>query len=71
MDVYCLVSEFVLLVIAESSTIYVTSDLVPLSAHVREQVHNWRYILLLVVVLLFNFTTSSLCCIVDYFKAMT
>ena len=33
----------VLLGIAESSTINVTSDLVPLSAHVREQVHNWRY----------------------------
>ena len=43
MRVYCLMSGFVLPGIAESSTIYVTSDLVPLSAHVREQVHNWRY----------------------------
>ena len=46
MRVYCLVYEFVLLGIAESSTIYVTCDLVPLSAHVREQVHNWRYMIL-------------------------
>ena len=43
MRVYCLVSEFVLPGIAESSTIYVTCDLVLFSAHVRKQVHFWRY----------------------------
>ena len=32
-----------LLGIAESSTIYVNSDLVTLSTHVREQVHHRRY----------------------------
>ena len=41
--VYWLRSRFVLLGIAESSTIYVTCDLLLFSTHVRKQVHYWRY----------------------------
>ena len=40
MRAYSWRSWFVLLGIAESITIYVTSDLVSLSTHVREQVHD-------------------------------